>query len=259
MERDRGQSNQERNREDWRPLTVWTEVARIRGLAETEAKEASLALCERYREVVMKEFEIRIQCLRRAGFEHPSVGDASDLAHEFLFVHVPGCQIIQKARAERGRFRHFLWKCLDNFWKDKLRLTKKTAPVEESEDAFDQASNPSAAGRFDVTVARQLGAAVLTQILQQQRDEGTEGPFLVLRPFILLREHGQQIRLAKELKTTAPNVSRWLKQLDADFLRKFRDRVVGVVWNPRDPQEIEEEYKYLLGLWLAWRQEGDAT
>lgn len=50
-------------------------------------------------------------------------------------------------------------------------------------------------------------------------------------------------------------MSKWLKGLDADFSRKFRAQVRGIVWNPEDAKDVSEETEHLLILWLAWREQ----
>jgi hypothetical protein len=101
---------------------------------------------------------------------HPDLSDPADLAQEFLFDHALEKQIVQKADATKGRFRDFLWKCLDHFWIDKLRHVKPTTPIEGIEDFFQDEPKSQPGTAFDLAVAKGLANRVLGQLERQHRE-----------------------------------------------------------------------------------------
>ncbi len=162
------------------PTTIWTEVRRV-GQADTEAAVLALDhLLQRYYSPLRQHLEYKFQL---------SEDRAMDLLQSFVWKKVLLSSIISQAKAERGRFRSFLLKALDNFVRSEMRRREiLTEPFEGEESEARVPGNSTTPDPFDFAWAE----AVLEQTLREMQAQ------------CVLSERGRQIWEVFEMRLLDP-------------------------------------------------------
>jgi hypothetical protein len=162
------------------PTTIWTEVRRV-GQADSEAAVLALdRLLQRYYSPLRQHLEYKFQL---------SEERAKDLLQSFVWKKVLLSSIISKAKAERGRFRFFLIRALDNFVRSEMRRREiLTEPLEGEESEPGAPDDSTTRDPFDFAWAE----AVLEQTLREMQAECT------------LSERGRQVWEVFEMRLLDP-------------------------------------------------------
>jgi DNA-directed RNA polymerase specialized sigma24 family protein len=151
------------------PATDWGLIARATGEPSLEQRLAMQALLAQYlpalKTHVLARWRVRIE-------------RAEDLLQAFLTAKVVEDNLIAQASEEKGKFRHFLRRTLDDFIIDQYRRENarkrspgRIAPLAEADLLPDE--NAGAADEaFEVAWAREVIAAALGQMRQECTDGG---------------------------------------------------------------------------------------
>ncbi len=198
---------------------------------------------------------------------HP-VPDAQDLTQDF-FVTVLKGNFLQQADHERGRFRSFLFKSLQNFLHDahdKTRALKRGGEMQiVSWDEW-MAEAPSrltlsvAALKswppeqiFDVRWAATVAEQALRRLQEECEARGRRRLFDILSGSLMAeREDVSYESLARELGSGTAEIRRALHRLRQRYRQLLREEVAGTVEQDAD---IDAELRYLVSALAA----GDAT
>ena len=143
------------------PATDWGLIARATGEPSLEQRLAMQALLLQYlpalKAHVLAKWRVRVE-------------RAEDLLQAFLAAKVVEDNLIAQASEEKGRFRHFLRRTLDDFIVDQYRRENarkrspgKLAPLAEADLLADQNAG-AAEEAFEVAWAREVIAAALDQM-----------------------------------------------------------------------------------------------
>lgn len=225
---------------------------------EEKAREALAQLCRIYWRPIFA-----FICRRGRSPE-----DAQDLTQEFFLMILKG-NLLQRASADRGRFRSLLLKSLQNFLIDahtKAHARKRGGDVEfvSWDDWMAEAPSrlalPTAALEswpaeriFDVRWAATVAEQALRRLQEECESRGRRRVFDVLSTALTAdRDDVSYERLARELGVGAAAIKRLLHQLRQRYRELLRAEVAETVEKPED---VEDELRYLVGA-LAAGQEG---
>ena len=231
--------------------THWSLIlSSIRGdTAEERAQEALAQLCRIYWRPICAFI----------GRQGHSDSDAQDLTQDFFLVILRG-KLLKKADPERGRFRSFLLKSLQNFLhdaRDKQRALKRGggANVISWDDWMAEAPShltiPTAALErwpaeriFDVRWAATLAEQAFRRLAEECEDRGRRRMFDTLSK-VLVVESGDVSydELACELSISSADVKQLLYQLRQRYRKLLRAEISRTVENKAD---VEEELRYLI-------------
>jgi len=110
------------------PSTSWTLLFEARG-ADARASDARAEFARRYYRPVLNYFAALLR----------DRGEAEELTQSFFAKLAASDNLIAQADRSRGRFRHYLKRCISNFWKSELRhrgQLKRKAEDEVRPDAW---------------------------------------------------------------------------------------------------------------------------
>lgn len=139
------------------PTTIWAEILTLGDPENPAAVELLNKLLQKYYSPLQQHLVYKFQV---------SEEQAADWLQSFVLKKVLLKNIIAQAQTERGRFRNFLLRCLDNFVVSELRNSKKeieTQPLDIENMEVAAPGEGSSRDPFDLEWAR----AVLTQVLHQ--------------------------------------------------------------------------------------------
>ncbi len=148
------------------PPTNWRLVAAAGQAARSSGEEALEKVMQLYWPILLRYVESRFRLSRAA---------AEDLLQEFVLQKVLRQGMIERARAERGRFRIFLINSLNNFVISEFRRhsARKRSPGAEALDGgeeLDQVAAEEKASEFD----RQYASAVFRETIRRMKAECEE-------------------------------------------------------------------------------------
>jgi RNA polymerase sigma factor (sigma-70 family) len=196
--------------------------------------------------------------------------NAQDLTQDFFVMILKG-DLLQRASADRGRFRSLLLKSLQNFLIDshaKAHARKRGGDVQfvswddwMAEAPSQLAIPPSAVASwpaeriFDVRWAATLAEQALRRLQEECESRGRRRVFDVLSPALTAdREDVSYEKLARELGVGAAEIKRLLHHLRQRYRQLLRAEVAETV---TEPGEVDEELQYLVAA-LAAGEEGDS-
>jgi RNA polymerase sigma-70 factor (ECF subfamily) len=227
--------------------THWSVVLAAGGDSSPLAQEALERLCRAYW------FPLYAH-VRGRGF---SPEDAEDLTQEFFARFLPS-NALRAVSQEHGRFRAFLLASLNHFlaneW-DRLRAQKRGGGQKVL--AFDSASAEERLKMEPVTkltperlYERRWAAALLETVLARLRSEmataGKTSVFDALQGFLWDSARALSYpEAAGRLGLTEPATRKTVQRLRQRYRDLLREEVALTV---AAPHEVEEELKYLLGL-----------
>lgn len=224
--------------------TRWSLVLR----AQDESTAALNSLFSDYRRPLLAYLEGRGR----------SLGDPEDLLHNF-FAALLRRDFLRKISAEKGRFRTFLLRALDNFLRDeadKAATFKSGAAFEhvsadERDDSGRVLVEPSSPGPLpDTAFDREWGLSILRSALRRLHEDyqrrGRAALCQALEPILFkdetapaYRELATQFGMEEQaLRTAASRMRGELKEL-------IRGEILQTVTNPDD---WEEECRHFMGV-----------
>ena len=225
---------------------------------EGKAREALAQLCRIYWRPIFA-----FICRRGHQLE-----DAQDLTQEFFLMILKG-DLLQRANANRGRFRSLLLKSLQNFLIDhhaKVHARKRGGDVQfvSWDDWMAEApshlaipasivENWPAERIFDVRWAATVAEQALRQLQEECQSRGRRRVFDVLSGLLTAeREDVSYEKLARELGVGAAEIKRLLHRLRQRYRQLLRDEVAQTV---TDPKQVDEELRYLVAALVAGKGE----
>lgn len=223
------------------PSTQWGLLADATLHGDQGARQALDEFCRRYRPPI-------VRFIRWRG---GAVGDAEDLAHDFL-VHVMEKSVLRRADEARGRFRSFLLGALRRFLSD-VRVREAAQKrggglVARPWDDVEQTGELSSEQRmesadFDRAWAISLLELTTQQLAGEHRRRGAEAEFAVLRAFLpgALSVPTYEAA-ATQLGRTLTGFKAEVHRLRARYRALLRAEIARTV---ATPQEIDEEIAYL--------------
>ena len=224
--------------------THWSDVLAAADLAEKDARAALTRLCQTY-------WYPLYCCVRRYGY---SPEDAQDLTQAF-FAKLLSKNQIALADPERGRFRTFLLRSLENFLRTQYRdvTTQKRGGATEllslelqgAEGRYE--SEPADNLSPSVVFERQWAGAVLEAVLVGLRKEfSTSGRlelFNALEPHLWGDDTSTPYAsIAEALHITVVSVRVTVHRLRQRFHELLRSEISNTVATPND---LEDELRYL--------------
>lgn len=226
------------------PSTPWPLVITA-GTASTTVRIQSLDdLVSRYYRPLLS----HLVCVRRL-----SPPQAEDILHGFLHRKVLEQKLLASANRERGRFRTFLLKVLDNFLVGEIRWERAqkrhaddVASIEENEEVIADPEQP--ADTYDrvwaQTVLAEAARRMQVECLQGQRDD-VWGLFeeRLLRPALEGTPPGDYEELVGRLRVASPTSA---YNLLVTGKRMFARRLAEVIGEyAGEPQEVAREVREL--------------
>jgi RNA polymerase sigma-70 factor (ECF subfamily) len=193
--------------------------------------------------------------VRRRGY---SKEDAEDLTQGF-FANLLETNCLRKADPDRGRFRTFLRKCLDNFlandW-NKRKAAKRGGNcffVSWSELGAEEryGQEPSDSLAADKLYDRRWVQALLEKVMAELRQEyllsGKENRFMALQGCLsgASREESCQV-LAEKLQMTEAAVKMERLRLRRRFAELLRLKIAETV---EDANQLDAEFQCLFSIW----------
>ncbi|MGB8341626.1 MAG: ECF-type sigma factor [Chthoniobacterales bacterium] len=226
---------------------------------EAKAREALTQLCRIYWRPIFA-------FISRHG---NSPEDAQDLTQEFFLMLLKG-ELLQRANADRGRFRSLLLTSLQHFLIDshtKAHARKRGGDVQfvSWDDWMAEAPShlaiPASAVEmwpaeriFDIRWAATLAEQALRRLQEECESRGRRRVFDVLSTALTAdRDDVSYEKLARELGVGAAEIKRLLHQLRRRYRQLLRAEVAETVAEPKD---IDAELHYLVTV-LAAGREGD--
>ena len=226
--------------------THWSLVLAARTGESSESREALEKLCEAY-------WFPLYAFVRRQGFE---AEDARDLTQAY-FTRLIEKRDLEDVKPELGRFRSFLLVSVKHFLANELdrERARKRAPAAtlESLDALDAESRyarePVDALTPESVFHRKWADTVLdrtfTRLEREWAGEDRAARYGLLRRHLAGEEPAPPYRqLAAALGTTEGAVKMTVHRLRKRFGELLREEIATTV---RDPEEIDDEIRHLLG------------
>ncbi|MEO8044452.1 MAG: sigma-70 family RNA polymerase sigma factor [Spartobacteria bacterium] len=193
-----------------------------------------------------------------------STEDAQDLTQEF-FLMILKSNLLERADADRGRFRSLLLKSLQNFLIDAHTMAQAKKRGGEARfvawdewlaEAPSRLTLPSSAldkwppeRIFDVRWAATVAEHAFRRLQEECESRGRRRVFDALSGALTAeREDISYEVLARELGTATPEIKRVLHQLRRRFRQLLRAEVAGTVERPED---VDEELRYLVAALVA--------
>lgn len=229
--------------------TRWSTVL-LAARDDAEGAAALARLCEQY-------WFPLYAWLRRRGH---SQQDAEDLVQSF-FARLLERDLINRADANRGRFRTFLLSALRNFAADEWRREHRekrggaSAPLSLDEIDPEERMLPELTGAVDAELAfdRAWARTLLDRVLERLREEcdgdGKAGRFEVLKSF-LIGERGEVpfAEAAGRLGISVPAAQSLVHRLRQRYAELLREEIAHTVQNPED---ADEELRWVLTILAA--------
>jgi len=227
------------------PTTRWSELAVIREGPTAEKRSALASLAERYR--------IPVLAFLVAEVRDPVF--AEDLVQEF-FLHALETDFFRKAAANRGKFRSFLLRSLQNFLisEHRKREAQMRAPPGGFVEPTPEGSLPEAVERvtpaaiFDRAWVCNVIRTAVDTLREQCQADGREVQFAVLNDYVInpalegierptMRELSTKYGLSPKQIEVRLNAGR--ESLKQEFLREVSFYAVS-------PEEETEEFEALV-------------
>jgi RNA polymerase sigma factor (sigma-70 family) len=227
--------------------THWSLVLQAGNTSLPQAADALSKLCQVY-------WFPLYAFIRREGIDSHQ---AKDLTQGF-FLHLLESKLIKRAASERGRFRSFLLTCLRNFMKDEWRKEKAlkrggmVRPISIDERQAEESyielgiQEPDPVKTFDRAWAATVIAQVMQDLKHSYMAKGKIELYEILRGSLtgrLATDSYEQEAL--KLKITKETFQVHLSRFKRAFGKAVRSEISHLV----DPQDINDEIKYLMAAW----------
>ena len=226
--------------------TRWTMVGRAGG--ETAEAGAALArLCRDYW------YPLYAFARRRGLVRH----DAQDATQGF-FLHMMESGMLQRARAERGKFRTFLLAAMQNFLVNQHRdqhrqkrgggvvFLELDALAAEDRFALEPAETRSAEAQFERNWALALIERVFRRLGGEYEDAGRAAWFEKIRPYLAAESaRPGYAALAQELGLSASAVGVMIHRMRQRYGALLREEILHTV---SAPEELDGEIRHLMAV-----------
>lgn len=224
------------------PTTRWTLVVAASDPQRKEARSALAALCENY-------WYPLYAYLRRRGY---SADQAKDLTQDF-FMRILEGRYLDRADAEKGRFRSFLLTSLKFFVadeQDRQRAHKRggggVVSLEFSSGEGRYQREPAHEETPERLFERRWALSVLDRVVEKLRAEfvrhGRREHFERLKGFLLGHSDAPYAALASEMNTSEGALKVAVHRLRKRYRELFRQEIADTV---ADPAEVESELRFL--------------
>jgi RNA polymerase sigma factor (sigma-70 family) len=224
------------------PTTRWTLVAAAVDPQRKEARSALVSLCEGY-------WYPLYAYIRRRGYP---ADQAQDLTQDF-FIRVLEGRYLDRADAEKGRFRYFILTSLKFFVadeEDRQRAHKRgggvVVPLEFSSGEDRYQREPAHDETPERIFERRWALAVLDRVVEKLRNEfvhhGRPEHFERLKVFLLGHSDAPYAALAREMNTSEGALKVAIHRLRKRYRELFRQEIADTVANPG---EVESELRFL--------------
>ncbi len=182
--------------------------------------------------------------------------EAEELVHDFITDRILEAGLLSKAKQERGRFRSFLFACLQNYVRDHWRGQRRRGVVTELIDlevhGQCEYKGMSAPELFDVAWVREVLASVVERTKQECEAENRQDIWAiftarVLEPCLHGVEPVAIEELAAKYNLQATNaVSNITLTGKRKFVRCLRQVILEYVTDPNDVEEEIQHFKKIL-------------
>jgi RNA polymerase sigma-70 factor (ECF subfamily) len=224
------------------PTTRWTVVIAAGDPKRPEAHSALKSLCEAY-------WYPLYAYVRRRGYP---ADQAQDLTQEF-FVRVLDGRYLDRADAEKGRFRGFILTSLKFFLADEAdrnRTQKRgggnvlSLEISSGEERY--LRDPTHDETPERIFERRWALSTLERVMDKLRDEfvqhGRVDHFNRLKAFLLDQAETPYAALARETGTSEGALKVAVHRLRKRYRELFRQEIAETV---SDPADVESELRYL--------------
>jgi len=224
------------------PTTRWTLVVAAADPRRKEARSALVSLCESY-------WYPLYAYVRRRGYP---ADQAQDLTQEF-FARVLDGRYLDRADAEKGRFRAFILTSLKFFLADEAdrnRAQKRgggkvlSLEMSSGEERYqhDPADNETPERIFERRWALSLLNRVFERLRAEFVEHGRLDHFDRLKVFLLDRAETPYAGLARELGTSEGALKVAVHRLRKRYRDLFRQEIAQTV---ADPADVDSELRFL--------------
>jgi RNA polymerase sigma factor (sigma-70 family) len=224
------------------PTTRWTLVIAAADPQRQEARAALVSLCEAY-------WFPLYAYVRRRGYP---ADQAQDLTQEF-FVRVLDGRYLDRADAEKGRFRAFILTSLKFFLADEADRNRaqkrgggnvRSLELSSGEERYQR--DPSHNETPERIFERRWAVSMLDRVIDRLRAEfvqhGRLDHFNRLKIFLLDQTETPYAALAREMGTSEGALKVAIHRLRKRYRDLFRQEVAETV---ADPADIESELRFL--------------
>jgi RNA polymerase sigma factor (sigma-70 family) len=224
------------------PTTRWTLVVAAADPHRKEARSALVSLCEGY-------WYPLYAYVRRRGYP---ADQAQDLTQEF-FIRLLDGRYLDRADAEKGRFRAFLLTSLKFFLADEAdrgRALKRgggnvlSLEVSSGEERYQR--DPAHHETPERIFERRWALSVLDRVVEKLRMEfvhhGRPEQFERLKVFLLGQSDAPYAALAREMNTSEGALKVAIHRLRKRYRELFRQEIADTV---ADPAAVESELRFL--------------
>lgn len=188
------------------PETRWSIIVNAADLDSPKRASALESLFESYLPV------LRAHLILRRRIQEDQV---NDFIQDFVLKKILEQNVVSKADSERGKFRSFILKSLDNFVRDYFRANKMNHQLNEfeseiAESRSDEGKEPSV---FETAWARQVFCTAVRRFQEECDREGNSARWLLfserlLSPVISGKDAEDYEQLARKCKFESPKHAR---------------------------------------------------
>lgn len=186
------------------PETRWSIVVDAADLNSPERTDALESLIEAYLPA------LRAHLILRRKLQPDLV---EDFVQDFVLKKILEQNVVAKADTDRGRFRSFLLKTLDNFVRDYFRSVKPQDQMQEFADEAAPEDDKEAPSIFEATWARQVFCNAVNRFKDDCDNTGNDSRWLLFRERLLVPvvsgdETSDYVELAKKCNYENPKQAR---------------------------------------------------
>jgi RNA polymerase sigma factor (sigma-70 family) len=227
------------------PTTSWTLVAAAGDALREDCRDALARLCERYWYPVYA-------YVRRRGY---AAQEAQDLTQDF-FVRILEGRYLDRADANRGRFRSFLLNSCKYFLSDqsdRARAQKRGGGAilqfevasGEEKYQFEQLDNETPERVFERRWALMLLDRAVSRLREEFLQHRSPGDFEKLKVFLLGQAEVPYAVLAREMGVTEGALKVTVHRLRKRYRTLFLQEIAQTVATPTD---VDSEIRFLLSI-----------
>jgi RNA polymerase sigma-70 factor (ECF subfamily) len=195
--------------------------------------------------------------VRRSGCDRV---EAEDVTQGF-FLHLIESKLLNRVRAEQGRFRSFLLACIKNFLlnqRDKARTQKRGSGqvfawegLQPEERYKAEPVNQTAEGLFDAAWAASLVNHAMAQLRSEWNAAGRVLLFDALIPYLTSEVmEGSDDKLAARLSIPQNTLKSHRHRLRRAYVHQLKQQIRDTLQQPSE-REVQEELRYLLRAHLS--------
>jgi RNA polymerase sigma-70 factor (ECF subfamily) len=231
--------------------TSWSQVLTARDAAGTEAHQAMEALCNTY-------WSPLYAFVRHQGYNPDEAGDLT----QAYFAHLLGSDTLQGVDPDSGRFRSYLLSSLKHFLsheREKTQAAKRggtTWTISLDTDAAESQYGHEPAGKltpeeiFERRWAMTVVERAMALLSEESAEAGGQDHFKHLKTYLTGEEpHVPYREMAQILQMTEGAIKTAVRRMRQRFGHLMRHVIAETV---ADPDEIDEEVRYLLTVIAPW-------